>query len=267
MQITKLKFSEKEVKEFNDFYLKGHTIKQVAEQFNVSYRDVLHYLIRFGFYKPTKNYGDKRKFKVDDYYFDNIDSDDKAYFLGLLLSDGYICKELYAKRFGIALKCEDKYILDYFNDKIAPDKKISKYKNSYKLSINSNRIYDKLVEYGFKEKKSTRDYHFPNIPETYIHSFIRGYFDGDGCVTIKKTGFSVVSIVCNSKIFLEEFANKLLEYGIKTRPLNVSYRTQQPLYTLYISRRENQLKFKNFIYKNASIYLKRKYNKFMLIPC
>ena len=78
------------------------------------------------------------------------------------------------------------------------------YKNSAKLQYTDRHTYDNLIKYGVLEDKSHKDFHMPNIPNEYINSFILGYFDGDGCITIKSTGYSVVSICCNSKIFLEE---------------------------------------------------------------
>lgn len=119
---------------------------------------------------------------------------------------------------------------------------------------------------GIQENKSHTDYIIPNIEDKFINSFILGYFDGDGCITIKSTGYSVVSICCNSKIFLESLKTKLLQFGIITREIITEKRSNNNLYVLYLSKRENQLKFKNFLYRDSKIFLKRKYNKFLQIP-
>ena len=101
-----------------------------------------------------------------------------------------------------------------------------------------------------------------------MHAFIRGYFDGDGYITIKSTGYSVVSFCCNSKVFLENLKLYLESKNIICRNVvceRNSFR-KKPIYILYLSKRENQLKFQNFIYSDKEIYLTRKYNKFMKIP-
>lgn len=53
---------------------------------------------------------------------------------------------------------------------------------------------------------------------------------------------------------------------IVTRPIAIEKRTNNNLFVLYLSKRENQLKFMNLIYKNSNIFLQRKYHKFLQIP-
>jgi hypothetical protein len=117
-----------------------------------------------------------------------------------------------------------------------------------------------------KEDKSHNDYIIPNIDDEFINSFILGFFDGDGCITIKSTGYSVVSICCNSKKFLENLEQYLNEHNISTRPISTEKREHNDLFVLYLSKRENQIKFKDFIYKNSKIFLQRKFKKFLQIP-
>ena len=101
-----------------------------------------------------------------------------------------------------------------------------------------------------------------------IGHFIRGVFDGDGCITIKRTGFSETSICSNSINFLEDIKRYLNYNNIE----NIHIRPEKGnrkniLYILYISRKENQNQFKNYIYNCSNVYLKRKFDKFKLIPC
>lgn len=149
--------------------------------------------------------------------------------------------------------------------------KLYQYKNSIKLVVfGSSHICNTLYNIGLLNNKSTLDYHLPVIPDEFFNSFVRGYFDGDGCITIKKTGYSVTSICCNSKMFLTELKHKIQEFipDLKSIRINVEYKNRKnPLYILYITRKTDQNLFKNFIYNNSSIKLLRKYNKFMKIPC
>ena len=230
---------------------------------------MLNYFLRLGWYKPTRK---KKKITkqlcINPNYFQTIDSNKKAYFLGLLMSDGYICENVYSKEFGIALQSSDKYILEELQKEIAPSKKINHYKNSYKFSLTNNQIYNDLKKYGIREQKSSIDYTLPKLEDKYMHAFIRGYFDGDGCITIKSTGYSVVSFCCNSKVFLENLKVYLESKNIICRNIVCEQGSsrKRPIYILYLSKRENQLKFQNFIYSDKEIYLIRKYNKFMKIP-
>lgn len=268
MQRNLLKFTEKEVFEFAQYYNAGHSIKETSIKFNVKYRDVLHYLIYFGYYKP------KRKNKVmtnlceNPSYFHTIDTPEKAYFLGLIMSDGSIQTNLYNKGVSIALQAQDLYILEKLNSLISPNKKLLKYKNSYKWRVTSSVMYEDLKQYGITENKSHSEYIFPSIPIEFHRDFIRGYFDGDGCISIKSTGYSVISFCSNSRMFLESLSKILLDNGIQTRPIHRQIKNRKSdFYTLYISGGINKSIFKKFLYDRANIYLIRKFNKFKGISC
>lgn len=264
MKTNQMKYSEQEIMTFGNYFSNGHSLKETSNFFNVNYHTLKQLLIKFGYRKPIKSLTHQRVSKIT--YFDSIDSHEKAYFLGLLYSDGYISSTPYGVNVGIALQLQDKYILDFLKQELGVNNKISIYKNSAKFSVTCQNLYNKLLFYGIKENKSHLDFTLPNIDNKYINSFILGYFDGDGCVTIKSSGYSVVSICCNSKVFLEHIQKYLNAQNITTRPITIEKRKHNNLYVLYLSKRENQLKFKNFIYKNSKIFLKRKYDKFLQIP-
>lgn len=265
MKENQQKYTIDQVKEFGQYYLKGHSLKDTAEHFSVNYATLKQYLIKYNYRKPTKKLSNQRVPK--NHYFDIIDSHEKAYFLGYWYADGYINTSPYGVSMGIGLQLQDVYILEKLKEEMNIPNKIGIYKNSAKLQYTDKHTYQNLQKLGVKENKSHLDFGLPNISEEFMHSFILGYFDGDGCITIKNTGYSVVSICCNSKQFLEEIKEWLNKYDIETRPILKEHgQRKNDLYILYLSKRENQLKFFDLIYKDSSIYLKRKYNKFMQIP-
>ena len=126
MRENQLKFSKEEVLEYYQYYNAGHSIKETAEYFKVHYRDILHYFIYFGYYKPTRKQSSVHNLCINNSFFNTIDNPLKAYFLGLIMSDGYIMTTLYNKEVGLALKAEDKYILDILNSHISPEKKMER---------------------------------------------------------------------------------------------------------------------------------------------
>lgn len=264
MKINQLKYTEQEIKNFSEYYKLGRSLKEISEHFNVNYHTLKQNLIRFGYRTPMKKLNNQRVTKIT--YFDTIDTHEKTYFLGLLFADGYISKTPYGVNIGIALQLQDKYILEYLKKELNVSNKISDYKNSSKFSITCQHTYNKLINLGIKENKSHLDYKIPHIDKKFVNSFILRYFDGDGCITIKTTGYSVVSICCNSKVFLEDVQQYLESMDIVTRPIAIEKRTNNNLFVLYLSKRENQLKFMNLIYKNSNIFLQRKYHKFLQIP-
>lgn len=270
MKINQQKYSLEEIKNWNNYLLNNHTLTETSEFFKVPYKSMVHLLNRHGFRKPSRSVNKIRRLNneiID--YFKTIDSPEKAYYLGLIYSDGYICSSNYerTKQVGIALQKQDKYVLERLHKVLSLKTKMNEYKNSVKLTITNLGMYNDLVNLGVVENKSHFDYIMPKIDNDLLNSFVLGYFDGDGCITIKSSGAIVVSICCNSKIFLESVQQYLHNNDIQTR-LNIQLKPSgNNLYVLYLSGRKNQLKFKELIYKDSPIFLIRKHDKFMKIPC
>lgn len=264
MKINQLKYTEEQIKLFGEYYKQGYSLKETSEKFNVNYHTLKQNLIRFGYRNPKKKLDHQRVEKIC--YFDSIDTPEKAYILGFLFSDGYISRTPYGISIGLALQSSDKYILEYIKQEWGIKNKISEYKNSVKLQTTDRYLYSRLLELGIYEDKFHKDFVIPNIKESLINSFILGYFDGDGCITIKSTGYVSISICCNSRMFLESVQSYLIQQNIFSRPITTEHRAKHPLYVLYITKRKDQNAFKDLIYRNSTIFLKRKYNKFLQIP-
>lgn len=143
-----------------------------------------------------------RKNDIDDFYFEKIDTHNKAYVLGCFYSDGYLVKEgKGTKRIGI--DCIDKEWLEniakdmQFDGEIVELKKRKSGYNStktiYRFKISSPKLYDDLIKLGCFEHK-TNILKFPTeeqVPYKFLNSFIAGFLDGDGSLGIveEKTGY------------------------------------------------------------------------------
>lgn len=268
MQINRQIHSVKFYKECSNYINEGHSLKETSEKFNINYTTLRYNLTKLGFRQPTRIGKKNKMVSFNEHYFDNIDTHNKAYFLGFMLSDGYICKTSYSYEVGLGVQSKDSYILEELKKELSATSKISKYKNSKKIVFKgSKHIFDVLCSYGFRENKSHFDYSVPSIPNKFFNSFVRGYFDGDGCISIKSTGYSVTSICCNSKVFIQSLKVKLENANITNcRIVAEKGNRKNILYVLYITRKENQKAFMDFIYQNDDIKLIRKYNKFKSIP-
>ena len=99
---------------------------------------------------------------------------------------------------------------------------------------------------------------YPKIPKKFNHHFIRGVFDGDGCIYVQKNGIKKWSIYTASELFKNKLIDILeLETGIKL----FCYK-QGNGYALTIFRKNDIPLISNYMYKNSTIYLERKKNKF-----
>ena len=117
-------------------------------------------------------------------YFEQIDSIDKAYFLGFIFADGYINKSgLYLN---IALK--DKEILYSFANFLDNNGDIISFidEKYIRLALYSQKISSDLSKLGAFQQKSEKLLPPNNISPEYISHFIRGFFDGNGSIYFDK---------------------------------------------------------------------------------
>ena len=124
------------------------------------------------------------KYNYDINYFKVINTEEKAYWLGFIYADGCITSDI-RQQLIIELCKQDRIILERFIDCINGNNKIYENKYSYRLSICQKDFTNNLLNKGVFPKKSLL-LEFPStdiIPTQLIRHFIRGYFDGDGCIS------------------------------------------------------------------------------------
>ncbi len=147
-----------------------------------------------------------------------------AYVLGFFAADGNMLKNKRGAHF-IEFQSTDKEIINkirkVLKTNLAIGKYQSKYKNHnkrYRLQIGSKEIFNDLLKLGLTPNKSLT-LKMPKVPNKYLSHFTRGYFDGDGNVSISyyvrrarnnKKSITILSgFTCGSKKFLEELFIKL----------------------------------------------------------
>ncbi len=205
-----------------------------------------------------------KKFTLDEDFFENINTEEKAYFLGLMVADGNVTKE---GRVKIMLQEEDKDILisfkkaiNYGGEIIYTNRRNKKWKNCENLWFCSKQIVNDLAKYGVIPNKSYSTY-FPNIPTSLYHHFIRGVFDGDGCISIQKNKY--IFSICGNKELIESIQLILMEKcSLNKTVLETKKIGWLGLRSVKYSGNIQVLRIKEYLYKDATLFLKRKYNKF-----
>lgn len=128
----------------------------------------------------------KRK-NYNENYFENIDTEDKAYFLGLIYSDGCIINNQDDYRYKLTLKLhnKDKDILLEFIKYVEGEMDVWFHgqREMCEVSLSGKKIVNDLIDKGAHPKK-TFNLNYPVLNENLERHFLRGYFDGDGCVRI-----------------------------------------------------------------------------------
>lgn len=266
--------NEEKVKNLHE---KNYSTGEIANELKMKNSNVSMYLNKIYGKNRTKNLNHKvlnKKYKVNEDYFNSIDTKDKAYFLGLLYADGCISSN--SNVIQIALQKEDENILEVFSKKIETikplrliksdiikgfdSKKQYKRKEQILMYIHSLKMKKDLIKLGCTPKKSLT-LKFPTkeqVSKQFIPDFLRGYFDGDGNIyegTKNRWSISIAGNIafCNSLqlIFNENNINSSITKHITNN-----------IYYLRIFGRLNCIDFYNFIYKDSTIYLERKYKKF-----
>jgi hypothetical protein len=130
-----------------------------------------------------------------DYDFFKTWSNDMAYVLGFFAADGSMIRNRQGGHY-VEFTITDRILLEMIQKVTGSTHKIQErkrrgvaWKAQYRIQIGSKEWFDDLSSLGFMQNKSKR-LPFPEIPEEYFGSFVRGYFDGDGCVYFKRLQYA-----------------------------------------------------------------------------
>lgn len=160
-------------------YRDGKSCGQLSKEFGVGRSNIRGILMVRGVVLRSREEA-TRKHVFNYRYFDRIDSEEKAYWLGFVVAEGNV--SYYT--LGIELGAVDRDHLkkfasavgyEYFDD-------YREEKDSYRVRLNSKYLVEKLLTWGVGEKKSDKIM-VPSIPEDLLRHFFRGFVDGDGSFT------------------------------------------------------------------------------------
>lgn len=193
-------------------YSAGFSLKELSVKYKKSQDTIKNMLIRYGVYIVNRKTKIVNKDMKED-YFSVIDSEEKAYFLGLIITDG----SNDGSRVRLFQHKRDRYILEKFSFEIGI-KNIYEDRNICSVEAYSSKLAYDLKKYGVIKNKTKYLTQIPleKIPKEYLHHFWRGYFDGDGCISYSKDKEYRVS-VCGYNYELIEQIRNCMDFEIKKR--------------------------------------------------
>ena len=204
----------------------------------------------------------RRKYYIYEDFFDVIDTEEKAYALGLYYSDGSISKS--SNQAAIALQARDRKILDDLSNLFAGSRPLSfvKYSNKninwqdqYVFIVTNKKIHDDLIKHGATPNKSLTLKFPTTVPDNLIRHFVRGYFDGDGSISKSEDRCTLIST--------EDFCTKLSTIVKEVLNINSSilycHNRNKPTRTFQVAGRNQVKLFLAWLYNDSNIYLERKY--------
>lgn len=227
------------------------------------------------------------KYKVNHEYFKNIDTEYKAYILGLIYADGCISQPTGNRQlnFRIGIQEEDSYILKELSKNAAGGqlntvKTPSSIKKGYKpqvcVNISSNLLCKDLINRGCNIKKSSVGMDFPKLQSELINHFIRGFLDGDGSIIIKKLNYKYKrkTLTHRESSHVQQYKLKIafcstdklfLDTIVKHLPVKKTYIAsrlrKQLVYILWIENSEDVQNCINYLYNDANYFFQRKRDK------
>lgn len=248
----------------------SQSFKSIGRVIGRDYRTIKTYLESLGLQTKYQSVL-QRKYLVKEDFFDDIDSEEKAYVLGFIYADG--CNSIERNAVIINLKETDKDILLKITTLVQPTKPLmyidtseqikkegyENSKNQYRMVIQNKHISQRLIELGCGKAK-THNLVFPTgiqVPKYLQRHFIRGYFDGDGSISGNKQ--KQFSITGNEK-FLESIQKILINdlYFSKTKLDKRWKDSKDNIKSLRYCGINQCIKFRDWLYKDATLYLERK---------
>lgn len=205
-----------------------------------------------------------RKYYQDDYFFEKIDTERKSYWLGFLYADGCVSKKNNGNSYlYIVLHQDDRYLIEEFIKDLKSNREVKVTNKGYvRLDVLSKQIGEDLIKLGCVPRKS-KILEFPTediVPNSLIKDFIRGYMDGDGCISTylkTKKGRKVPHLVCEIKfIGTYDFLNGLKSYFKSDKDLLINKHSPESCQISFAGRKYREVV--DNLYEDATIYMKRK---------
>lgn len=242
----------------------------IGKEIGVSGDTIEYWRKKFDIPKQNDNQS-RRKYNYNQVFFEKIDTEEKAYWLGFIMADGCITRNDKNKpynRLDINLKIEDISHLEKFNYSIQSNQPIKIKKVNSKghisttcsLRLNSKKICEDLITKDVVPNKTGKET-IPDIPKELIKHFIRGFFDGDGCI-YKQDKYLNCSMCSSSKKIIHQLKDILESLNIK--PYINEYKNYSIPFFIIGTKKQSSVKiFLDYIYKDSNIYLERKYHLYL----
>lgn len=258
---------EEEVAQLIQMYQNNISLREIERQTGHNRLAVAKMLERLGIKTITGNH--YRKYFFDFNFFETIDNELKAYWLGFFYADGSISNknDRYGEQeFKLALAESDIEILEKYKEDLNSTYPIrfdkSKQQNNPNHQIQaiccyrSQKTVDDLKKLGCVENKSLI-LKFPTeeqVPSQFIYHFIRGYFDGDGSISNYNEKYQI------SFVGTKDFIMKLSQYFNGGSILQDTRKENSWYFNLGGNLQVIEAYHK--MYDGANRYMKRKFNKF-----
>lgn len=260
--MSKLKWSE----EILNFLVENYQTmeyKELSKITGIGYHSIRNKLQQLDLRKGRgRRRSTNDKYETNQDYFKIINSN-SAYILGFIAADGHISTDN-RYRLVIGLNEADIKTLDFIRSELCPTAQIKTYKKnrSVNLSISGKVLIKNLIDLGLDTKKSGLCNTVSYLPDKHRWDFIRGFFDGDGCITYSKRTRGKYKCIEGTMSFTNKDIKFLESIQKEIGCGKIRKDKRSNCYILYIYRFDRIIDIYKKMYKNDCIYMERKKLKF-----
>ena len=258
----RLKAREKQLQQVIDLYNQGKSQNYIEKHLNLTRKTIRELLKSAGvdYRDKSQQQHVNRNTIINHNAFDQL-TPEALYWIGMIFTDGHIEQKSEAS-IDLTLHNDDIDHLQKFKEFLGTTREIKKDKGDCsRLRVNSKQLRDRLVDLGFTHNKSTSI--APHELLKHSRDFWRGCIDGDGGIYRhkSKTGTSPQIFLCGTLETIFEFGIFCTSYiGIKEKFPSKAPGNNHYSISYY---GQDALKIADHLYKDASVYLKRKYDTYM----
>lgn len=249
-------------------------LKNISEKYNIGYEELL---IKLNQIKSIKTINTKYS---SDHLFFSKENEKSFYLAGFIAADGCVFKKDNSKILNIFLAEKDLYFLQKIKEYLnyngpiykKQDRKFNEncnYSVIYGFTLASHQIFDDLNKFGIIPNK-TKVFKMPEwlLNHSLVNHFIRGYFDGDGSIYLYKNKNNEpvkpsLDMVGNLYFLnqIKDIFNKHANINSETKP-----RLNNGSYNIKFCGSIMVDEIKNYLYKDATIFMERKKVLFDICP-
>lgn len=201
---------------------------------------------------------------MNENYFSNIDDEHKAYYIGLIIADGNIFQKnnlSNTMKLSITLHDGDEYILEQLISDLCSSNSITNDgRGCSEIGFSNTKLCKDLEQYGIVPRKSLITYLPTNIPDDLMRHLIRGLIDGDGSIRFVRPPRRCEKYIslCGTHRLMQEVLDYLYEHKIIKIHKQVYDYKNSSVSEFKISNKDDIYSLGEWLYKDATIYLKRK---------
>ena len=252
--------NEESKQEIIKYYLsQPMTMRQVEDKYELSHPTISKILKDIPKYTKAKLNNPNMK----EHFFQEINNEESAYFLGLIISDGNVFKDSTGRQVSISitLDLKDEYMLNKFKEAVNSNTSIGHDgRGCGQIAVRSNVMAEDLAQYGIVPRKSY-DTYLPILNKEWMPHLIRGILDGDGSILAKlnrDNRFLHSISFCGTHKLMQNISDYAFEnLELKQKPTVYDYKDRQ-LSELKIQNQNDMYIFGEWLYKDANIFLTRK---------